>query len=77
MISHSFEQKILCVYLESLTETSELNEGNIPPENSVLSPYSKMAQVGVPIAAIVQKMRAQGIKDEEVKLFIKQQTSNI
>ena len=65
------------MYLESLTETSELNDGNISPEISVLAPYSKMAQVGVPIAAIVQKMRAQGIKDEEVKLFIKQQTSNI
>ena len=32
-----------------------------------------MALVGVPLEAIIQKMRAQGIKEKEIKFFIKQQ----
>lgn len=61
------------LYLESSTECSNLDGNNTESENSALVPFTKMALVGVPLEAIIQKMRSQCIKEEEIKLFVKQQ----
>ena len=60
-------------YLESSSECSNLEGNNAQSENPALVPFTKMALVGVPLEAIIQKMRAQGIKEEEIKFFMEQQ----
>ena len=59
-------------YLESSSECSNLDGNNAQSDNPALAPFTKMALVGVPLEAIIQKMRAQGIEEEEIKFFMKQ-----
>ena len=60
-------------YLESSSERSNLDGNNAQSDNPALVPFVKMALVGVPLEAIIQKMRAHGIKEEEIKIFMEQQ----
>ena len=60
-------------YLESSSECSNLDGNNAQSENPALVPFTKMALVGVPLEAIIQKMRAQSIEEKEIKVFMKQQ----
>lgn len=51
-------------------ETSTQNDDHVPLDNPAFAPFSKMASVGVPIAAITQKMKIQGFEDNTIKSFI-------
>ena len=51
--------------METTTESSD----NKSLENPALAPFSKMVLVGVPIAAILQKMKIQGFDDHVIQSF--------
>ena len=50
-------------------EISVQNGNRTPSINPALVPFSKMASVGVPMAAIIQKMQIQGIEDDVIQEF--------
>ena len=51
-------------------ETSTQTDDNISFKNPALAPFSKMVSVGVPIAAIIQKMKIQGFEDHVIQSFV-------
>ena len=51
-------------------ETTTQSSDNISLKNPALAPFSKMVSVGVPIAAILQKMKIQGFDDHVIQSFV-------
>ena len=50
---------------------AEPNGNNKPLGNPVFAPFVKMVTVGVPVGAVVLKMKEQGIEDHQINFFEK------